>query len=383
MEKNRSNIKDEINDLFELYPNYINNLAEKVTNLFTEKDISNYRRIYFVGSGDSYSASIAGVRIFETLASRFALKFIPITALDFARYLDFSDIETSTTLVVVTSISGEGSRVIEVIERSKLLEIDTLLITDNPAATLLEKSKFKLHLDIPEYKNVGPALRSYFVSTITLYLLAARFQDPKTTSKEIENMAKYIGEYLMSHESFMDRYEKEMLNLAEQFKDAKSITIIGDKNEESSCKFAVSKIIELTGIHSRWDDSEEWGHINYFNKFTGNENPIFFIGDTKSKNLSRLIETINQADKVKKPTILFIDQPFKSDEINKNCKVIELPKYSENYLQPLLSYIPLALFAHHLSGILNEKPWRGDILDEADNTIRNSEVVVYGEKPDA
>lgn len=41
----------------------------------------------------------------------------------------------------------------------------------------------------------------------------------------------------------------------------------------------------------------------------------------------------------------------------------------------------MTLFAYQLSELLEEEPFRGNLVKEEDNTIVYSKVVVFGEKP--
>ena len=379
--RSKNNVKQQVISLFDLIPDYTEELARKVDLLITEEVVAKYRRIYFVATGDSYSACLAGIRIFESIASKYAVKFIPIKATDYTRYLDFTDINKNETLAIIVSVSGNGSRVVEAVKRSLKVGVDTLLITSNENSYVYNEVTMKLFMDVPDYEFHKSALKTYYASVVSLYLMAAKFSDQKNEKKALEKMLGEINHYTNLYKEKYTEYETLMSELAEKFVNAKSVTVIGDKDEEPSCRFAVSKVIELTGIHSRWDDSEEWGHINYFNNLSGLENPVFFFGNSKHKNISRIMETIEQTINIEKPAVLFADENFPFEKLNKKCKVIKLPKSENSYMQPLCSYLPMTLFAYQLSELLEEEPFRGNLVKEEDNTIVYSKVVVFGEKP--
>ena len=152
---------------------------------------------------------------------------------------------------------------------------------------------------------------------------------------------------------------------------------VGDSDEQASCNFAVSKVIEVTGIHSKSDDSEEYGHINYFNHYVAT-NPVFFIANSLNSNMSRVLETIKQSIAVGRPTYLMMNENSEVEDIEGLNKIV-LPPVQDDVLQPLGSYIPATILANHISDLLDEPLFRGNIYPDGFNTIRNSKIVVYGE----
>ena len=94
-------------------------------------------------------------------------------------------------------------------------------------------------------------------------------------------------------------------------------------------------------------------------------------------DISRIKETIRQSFAVGRPTYLIINEDAKMTDIPESC-IIRLPFVEDEMLQPLGSYIPTTIFANHLADLLDESLFRGNIYPQGFNTIRNSQVVVYG-----
>ena len=376
-QKNKCSLKEQVDSLFDLLPIQLENSKKTIEQNIHAEEFLHFRKIYFVGSGDSYLAALVGKRVFEKYANKYSIYFRVMKAMEFSRFTEFSDEEINQhSLMIIVSKSGIGSRVIEVLKRANTLNMCSLVISDSESSIACHLAKYCLLTNTPDFFNDRPALRSYFAALITLYLLAGKFSEMYGNSMTMEKLAKNIHDYMRSYKDKINMYDEKMMKLADLYQNADAITFIGDSDEEATCGFSVSKIIEVTGIHSKSDDSEEWGHINYFNKFT-HTNPVFFIANNCYANISRMKETIRQSFAVGRPTYLIINEDAKMTDIPESC-IIRLPFVEDEMLQPLGSYIPTAIFANHLADLLDEPLFRGNIYPQGFNTIRNSQVVVYG-----
>lgn len=378
MNENKCFLKDQIDSLFDLLPIQLENSKKTIEENVHKEDFMHFRHVYIVASGDSYMAALAGQRAFEKYANKYAVHYHAVKAMEISRFNEFTDRDLNEqTLVIVISKSGIGSRVIEVLERVNALNMTSMVITDSIDSEAVELAKYRLYTDTPKFTNDRPALRSYFAAMVTLYLLAARFSEMYGNSMNMETMSKNIYDYMMSYKDKIAVYDEQMMELAEKYKHANSITFVGDSDEQSSCNFAVSKVIEVTGIHSKSDDSEEYGHINYFNHYVAT-NPVFFIANSLNSNMSRVLETIKQSIAVGRPTYLMMNENSEVEDIEGLNKIV-LPPVQDDVLQPLGSYIPATILANHISDLLDEPLFRGNIYPDGFNTIRNSKIVVYGE----
>lgn len=94
--------------------------------------------------------------------------------------------------------------------------------------------------------------------------------------------------------------------------------------------------------------------------------------------MSRVLETNKQSIAVGRPTYLMINENSEIEDVEGLNKIM-LPPVEDDVLQPLGSYIPATILANHISDLLDEPLFRGNIYPEGFNTIRNSKIVVYGE----
>src|SRR5699024_1333011 len=158
-----------------------------------------------------------------------------------------------------------------------------------------------------------------------------------------------IVDYVKSYSENMETYVNDLENLAEKYLDSKVYTFIGDNDEASSASFSAAKIVEVAGKITVVNNSEEWCHINYFNQFTKN-NPVFILANSKSSNLSRISETLNQANEVGHPTVLISDvDSLDNIIVPKDTNVISLPNTDNPYLQSFGSFIPGTIFSAFLA----------------------------------
>lgn len=381
---NKSNnpLIDRVRSLVDLSREQVDKSLTAINEGISDDELRSIKRIFFTGCGDSFMAGKAATHVFQEYADNPEHIYEAVAPLELARFEYIPEnLNPSETLVIGISASGSPVRVQEAMLRAKHYGMKTMAVTNNPDSKVASAADYILVSNDPEKLNDSPGLRSYLASMITLYLLGVKYGSLLKTSDNVENFISEIRNYMNSYTDYLDEIIEVTEKLAENTLDAKAFTFIGDGIESSTASFSAAKVVEVAGKITIVNDSEEWCHINYFNKFT-EDNPVFVIANSASKNLTRISETLNQADVVGHPTILVIDDfsvESKDLAIPENTQIINLPMSQNILVQALGSYIPGTLFAAHLAEKTDEPYFRGDKFPMDAMTTSNSKIT-YPEK---
>ena len=119
-----------------------------MSRIIPDEILKNIRHVVVTGNGDSYAASLAT----KEIGSRMFLEadYQVLRCIDVSRHHVFSPEHPEQTLVVVISVSGGGSRVIEAMKRAAAKGCITLAITGNPKSGLAQEAGHVLQIEIPK-----------------------------------------------------------------------------------------------------------------------------------------------------------------------------------------------------------------------------------------
>lgn len=361
--------------LIEMIDDQMDSSQKAITNNISKDELKEIKNIYLTGCGDSFMAAKVAVNFLNEYANNNEHDYRAISPIEFSRYEKFSEeINASESLLIGISASGSPARVKEAMLRAKHLGMKTLAVTNNLSSKVGEVADYILVSNDPEVLNDSPGLLSYVGSMATLTMFSLKYGEAHGLNSEGNAVRQEIVDYVKSYSDYMENYINELDNLAERFLKSRFYTFIGDNDEASSASFSAAKIVEVAGKITIVNNSEEWCHINYFNQFTKN-NPVFILANSKSSNLSRISETLNQANIVGHPTILICDQDSLDHiSVPKDITVISLPKIENPYLQSFGSFIPGTIFSAFLAEKLEEPYFRGDNFPIEAMTPSNSEI---------
>ena len=312
---------------------------------FTKDFLSNLNRIYIVACGTAMHAGLAGKTVIEKLCK------IP-TEVDVASEFRYRDpLVDEKTLCIFISQSGETADTIAALKLCREKGAKTLAMTNVIGSSITREADYSI------YTHAGPeiavastkAYTSQVILIVTLAIYFAEILGLSTTSldtlkKDILELPKKIEETLKLSESIKDFSKK----VAQE----KDIYFLGRGIDEVVAKEGSLKLKEISYIHSESYPAGELKH----GAIALIENDITVVGimtdpDLTPKMVSNIQEVITRGAK----TLVVTNQKLDTSMFD---ITIEIPE-TNTLLSPILSIIPLQLFAYYISkekGLDVDKP---------------------------
>ncbi|MEH7236418.1 SIS domain-containing protein [Bacillus sp. JJ1562] len=347
----------------------------------SESVLKQARNLTFTGCGDSYMACIAALPVFQKYTGAFASIIKVERAIDATRYMPIDQQFPEDTMLVAVSASGSPARIFEALKRANSHGYMSLAVSNNTESRAVQEAQNSLIVNTPSFPNANPGLRNYYASVVALMMLAAKMGEVKGISKKgtLDRLTEAIKEYTKSYSPVLESIDKQMFELAKTWKDFEGFNFIGDDTELATASFCSAKVIEVSGIISSVEDSENWCHVNTFIRNPEKIGTIIFA-DKLANNKSRIIETIKQAKGMNRPILVITNGTKEDFDIPEEVNVCSIPQAPSGYefLSPVMNYLPGAILASYISHLLKEPYFRGDGIwaQEGVGTIKNSEIEI-------
>ena len=297
-------------------------------------------RILITGCGTAMHAGMVGEYIIESLAH------VPVEC-DYASEFRLRNSPLDQRQVVVTvSQSGETEDTLGALREAQRKGHRVLGICNNVASTLARET------DGGVYMYAGPevsvAATKSFTSQTAIFLLLGlllgrmRFLSV-TQGKEIISAIEALPDQLTQVLKQSDRIRA----IAEKYKASKSMLFFGRQMQYGIALEGALKMKEITYIHAEGHPTAELKHgvIALVDENT----PSVFLcprDGVYDKNINNL-----QQIKARKGPVIAIATEGDEDILNHADDVIYIPAAPE-YTTPILSVVPLQLFAYHMAVIL-------------------------------
>jgi len=257
---------NQVNDLPHLLHTCVRPFDHTIRQVLTPLEVLSLARVYLVGDGDSFHASLASEMAFENLAK---INCEPQSAMRFLEYgADFIPTHfPNDTLVVGTSASGGTQRVVQSLERAQRLStnIITLGMTGNASSPVAKTGQRLVHAEIPDLGR-SPGIRTYIASLLGMSLLAIRIGELKNRyhnaqANEMRQELESLGDILAVT---LPAIEEPTRLAAEAFKDVPLMMFLGSGPSFGTAMFSAAKVVEAAGIFAVAQDLEEWAHVERF-----------------------------------------------------------------------------------------------------------------------
>ena len=304
-----------------------------------EKQIRGINKIKMVVCGTARHAALVGKYYFEELANLAA-------EVDFASEFRYRQtIWDKKTAVIGISQSGETADTLAAIREGKEKGALTLGITNTVGSTIARET------DAGIYNHIGPEIsvastKAFTSQLVVLLLLAVKMGRQRSLSltrgreilKELNKIPAKISRILKQQD-----YIKE---LADRYKNSKHFAFLGRKFNYPLALEGALKVKEISYIHSEGLPSGEIKHGSI--ALIDKKFPSFIIAPEDSvyeKNISNLQEIKSRCGEV----IAIATEGNK--EIKKlTSDIIYIPETIE-ILNPVLTAVPMQLFAYYLSSL--------------------------------
>lgn len=361
--------------------------------IFAPGELKKVNRVILTGCGDSYCAALVAKPVFENIQTSSTTGMVPGTrteaerCIEFTRYYDtyhqfwLSGTNRVNAMVCGVSISGSVKRVEEAMLRCNKYNGISVAFTDNPDSGFSKAAKHSVRLNVPPTSH-APGLTSYIASCyglthFGLYFSTQRGQMSKANAAgQSAAMQRYAAQYTPQ---LMEKLEEQALALSKRWieQGVDLMDFIGDGADYATAFFGSAKMVESFGGLTTYDDSEDWNHINYFNR-TPEKVGTFVVCNEDSPSFHRVIETIRTAVALGRPTAVITNAS--PAYFPAACEVFQLPKAEYRWCNPLMQHIPMDYVAA-FTGLLKDIPdFRPDSpvhqLDTNAARFRQSEIVI-------
>lgn len=352
-------------------------LNAKIQNLLSQEEIQSFDSIILTGCGDSYAAAMATKDVFEELTG---ISTEVVTALDFSRYYRKEKLETKNnkTLVIGISISGNGVRICEDMEKANKYGAFTLGITKDETSDVGRNAKKLVKLDIPPFER-GPGNRNYVVSVMSLLLLAIQMGErlSKYTRNQAEVYRKKLEEQGDLLDELLPKMDEVLLKIAKEWRDFPGYDFIGAGKDYATAWFGHAKIIEATGRFSMHINSEEWFHMNNFISDSEHCGTVI-VASVNDAGFSRTKEVVTYAHRIGRPMIVITNGD--KEDFDVETTYIKVPTSDFSPAMFLTQHVPVCILAGYIGAFLEERNCRGCLgrwaFAAGGEFIKNSEKIV-------
>jgi len=324
--------------------------------VMTTPEIFDITKILITGCGDSYAAALAMKPAIEYLTG---IQAEVILAVDLARYTpkELLARKYGTTLVLAVSNSGEVARVVEAISRAGDNGCLTVAVTGNQESRLAKAAKKVIPLFIPQFVS-GNGIRSYLVSMLSLLTIAIRLGEVRGryTMEKAQYYRNSICTYAEQFKGSLEKLDIQMFEIARRNASKDLFDFIGSGGNYATAWFSQAKIIEATGEWASYSDTEGWLHLNCFLKHLPRKFTMIYAS-SKGPELSRSLEVISAIGEMKEE--LYVVTDSEAMKLQPGITAIVIPGCEQQWLWPLLNYLPVSLLAGYLCELKGEAYGRG------------------------
>ncbi len=370
----------------------IADLEPQLEEAITPELVNKLERIYLVGCGDSYFASL-GVRLFFEKYTGIPTE--PAAAMQFSRYL--VDYVPDNSLVVGVSNGGRVSRTIEAIVRARGRGLATVAATGYADRQLAQEADHAVIGNLPNVREAMGALKTavetgalsqsdlqlskpgaaervakslgigggvnilllslaaYLASIVTLYLIGFRIAELRGTLSKEESAA--LKQEMLGFAEVL--YRTTSLNtdkaktLAEKFDNLDTFLILGSGPSYATALVAAAKLFELPQLNGVPQEIEEWAHQQFF--FTRPGKSVIFVVVPPGNSRDRAIEQI-QGMKELGATVIAVCDSEDEEIIGMVDYAMPIQGKMKEEFTPLAYVVPGQLFAFSMLHVRGQPP---------------------------
>ena len=332
-------------------------------------ELKKVQKVILTGCGDSYCIAIAARPCFEPEGAYPYFQAEALRNIEAARYYNtysgWGEAKAEDCLICAVSITGGPVRPREALARINRLGGTSVAFTDNERSPFAKEAKYAIRINVPQdhYKpgvtdEECPGMTSYIagcyaVMMFGLYLctckgLLTREQAEEQRAAAIEYAKAFTPELI-------DALEAKAFSLAEKLRQDgfDCMDFISEDQEFATAFFASAKMVESFGAVTTHDDSEDWCHINYFNRSPARI-ATFLMANPSSPAYSRDQETAACAAAIKRPLVIVCEDT--AEGLPEQAWVFKTPTPRYRWANALLQHVPLDFVAAYLGIFRRQQP---------------------------
>jgi len=327
-----------------------------VRNVISKEEATSLNRIYILGDGDSFHASLSADMALNTIAE------VPCEPYSAQRFLDYKvdwlpvD-HPNGTLVVGVSASGTTRRVIDSLEKAKSKGAITIGLTGRPDSAITKVADRVICAELPAM-GPAPGMRSYLGSLLGYYLLAIRIGELRgnLNAADAANAHQELVDLGNVLEATIESVEEAAKTAAKKLADSSILVFIGSGPSYGTAIFSAAKVIEAAGVFSMGQDLEEWTHVEFF--AYPQDTPTFLIAPP-GKSHWRAIELADMVKSFGRRLVAVVNE--KDHEIIQHADFV-LPVIGDvrEEFSPLVYHVAADYFSCYLTDYLGRHLFQSD-----------------------
>lgn len=302
----------------------------------TKEDLQKIEKIFIVACGTAYHAGVVGKYIIEKLCK------IPVEVDVASEFRYREPMMNENTLVIIISQSGETADTLAALREAKNKGSRVIAITNVVGSSVAREADDVL------YTWAGPEIavastKAYSTQLIALTLIALRFaKELDTISDEIFDEIALELKKLPEKADLLLTKEEEIKKLAEKYSNVEHLFYIGRGLDYAVALEGALKLKEISYIHAEAYAAGELKHGTLALIVDGT--PVIAIA-TQEHLFEKTLSNIKEVKAREAVVIGFAKEG--NEEIKKSVDhVFYIPK-THPMLMPILTVIPLQLFAYH------------------------------------
>ena len=301
------------------------------------KQLRNIERIILTGCGTSYHAGLVGEYLIEELAR------IPVEVEYASEFRYRNSPMNGRSIVIGITQSGETADTLAAIRESKLKGIPSLAICNVVGSTIAREADGGVYLHAGQ--EIGVASTKAFTNQVVVLAMLAlhlgrmrhlsAFQGAQVV-ESLKELPEAVRQVLA--------IEAQVREIAMRYCNSPQILFMGRQYLYPVALEAALKMKEISYIHSEGYPAAEMKHGPI--ALVDRDTPSVFLisrGLMFNKVMSNLEEV-----KARGGPVIAVASERISELSRKADEVIVVPKVAE-YLQPVVSNIPMQLFAYHMA----------------------------------
>ncbi len=306
------------------------------------------QKIHIVACGTAMHAGMIGKNIIEHLAR------VPVDVQIASEFRYCNPILNENELMIIISQSGETADTLAALRLAKQRRVPTLAVVNVVGSSIAREADYVI------YTWAGPEIavastKAYTVQLGVMYLLAMQFALCKhtMTSGQVEKMGKTIQEIPQQMQQILEKTD-DCKYYASRFQNASDLFFIGRGLDYAISLEGSLKLKEISYMHSEAYAAGELKHGTI--SLIDTDVPVIAVATQSNlyeKTVSNIKEVVTRGAKV----LLVVKEGLPVD-MSTARYVLSIPSAEDIYM-PLLSVIPLQLFAYYtavLRGCDVDKP---------------------------
>lgn len=306
------------------------------------------QKIHIVACGTAMHAGMIGKNIIEHLAR------VPVDVQIASEFRYCNPILNENELMIIISQSGETADTLAALRLAKQRGVPTLAVVNVVGSSISREADYVI------YTWAGPEIavastKAYTVQLGVMYLLAMQFALCKhtMTSEQVAKMGKTIQEIPQQMQQILEKTD-DCKYYASRFQNASDLFFIGRGLDYAISLEGSLKLKEISYMHSEAYAAGELKHGTI--SLIDTDVPVIAVATQSNlyeKTVSNIKEVVTRGAKV----LLVVKEGLPVD-MSTARYVLSIPSAEDIYM-PLLSVIPLQLFAYYtavLRGCDVDKP---------------------------